>query len=339
MHDFRQQPLYELFREKTASLKNEFPVYFEEIDLTFTQKATGSSVKCIKNGHILVETTKPELSREAVVGFFLRLRELLYFIDLFNGHTQRKSIFLNEEALYEYPHLNRDGEFFVYISDKKTGNRNPFYLNLNTYVEKEIVIPGTSEYFPVMSDNRIFFITGDENHNILYNYDINKEALNQLYSGIIYCLRIENDYLFFIEEGNILKLSFDGTLMKEYPIDERIQSFCVMGTSIYYSVLNGTHYVIKRYDISNEKKEITLKTNNNIVDVINIRRESLLFSSNMEGSYDLYTYNLSDKKTEILYKCDEDIFYPFYSEIHNLIVFSKYKRDVEPKIEAVEYRQ
>jgi len=339
LDEIHQHPLYELWSEKEEGLKEDYSILFDEIDLTITQNGTVTTMKSKKNGHQFLDVETADLSRGDIISFFLTLRERLFFVDLLTAQNNKRADFFRKEALYEYPHVNRNGEFFVYISDKKTGNRNPFFLNLNTYIEKEIVVPGTGEYFPVMLDNRIFFISGEEDHNTLYSYHINKEVLNQLYSGIIYCLRVENDHIYLIEEGNILKVDLEGNVIEEYPIGEQIQSFCIINSSIYYSALNGTRYVIKRYDTRSGKKEIPLEMKGNIVDVINIGQASLLFSSNKKSSYNLYTYNLKEKKTEMFHECDEDVFYPFYSENLNLIVFSTYKRDEEPKIEVLEYHQ
>ena len=72
------------------------------------------------------------ITAEKIVSFFLNLEEnLLIEKKLKSFNTDDISEIKVISALYEYPFIDKKGNYFVYISDKGTGNRNPFILDLN----------------------------------------------------------------------------------------------------------------------------------------------------------------------------------------------------------------
>ena len=290
--------------------------------------------KLIREFSIQKET---DLSIQKIISFFLNLEETLLFINsLKNESPFNLSRIEIIEALYEYPFIDETGTFFVYISDKGTGNRNAFILNLVSYKEKEIIIPETGDYFPILMDNTIYFLMAVEEGFSLMSYYLEDETMKEITRGNINCLRKYSNHIFYSKDKSIFKIDSSGKLIERFDFKKRIQSFDIQNNLIVLSMLNEIQYDLYLYNIHFNSIEQLTNTDFNEVDSIFKNLQTIIYVSNKNGNYGLYSqsidHNFDKNIGQLLYqRNNEEVYNPFYTEIYSKIICSVYQSGKEPK--------
>lgn len=281
---------------------------------------------------------------DSVVSFFLNLEDSLTLMQ--NVLDNKGELIATKieviKALYEYPFIDKTGRYFVYISDKGTGNRNPFIIDLLTGQQQEIVIPQTSEYFPIMIKESLFFLKGMGDFFSINQYDLNTGQFIQLISGDISCIRTCSEELYFSDKNIIFKMDLSGNILEKYEFEDTIQSFAPLEDSLIVSILQENQYDLFAYDIREKELQKIQETGYNEVDVNVWDERSVIFSSNQSGNFGLYRLvqdtGDSDFFSERIYSVDKgDLFYSFYSIRYKKIICSLYESYNEPKLLIISY--
>ena len=279
-----------------------------------------------------------DLSIEKVISFFMNLEESFLINKILNTQNSNEIRRIEViDALYEYPYIDDSGSNFIYISDKGTGNRNPFILNLASYQEKQVLIPETGDYFPLLINNQIYFLKSIENGFSIIAYNINNDEMVEMRRGEITCLRKDLESVYFSEERTIYKMNLEGRIVESFQFDHRIQSFDVQKNHLLISMLDGVQYDLFVYDREAESLHRLTQTDYNEIDVVFQDDQTALFSSNRTGHYGLYEKYISEihhisQYTAIYEGKNEDIFYAHYSDFFSKIICSVYVAGKEPKL-------
>lgn len=288
---------------------------------------------------------KEELATAAenIISFFLSSEESLLLIKTLKKKDLTQPLKIEViEALYEYPLIDDYEKKLIYISNKGTGNRNPFILNLQSGQEEEVIIPDTGDYFPIFRKDRLFFLMAVEDGFSLISYDVTNKSLREIAKGKINCLRHDPNYLYYAEENTIYKLDQHEQVIESYSFNNLIQSFDIFNGIFVISMLNGLQYDLYLYHIKEEKLNRLTDTEFNELDVLFQDENSIIFSSNKQGTYDLYHQNYNEvthsSDYKLIYANDKgDIFYPCYSKYYSKIICSIYETNKEPKILIIPY--
>ncbi|MEA1885458.1 MAG: hypothetical protein U9N62_13220 [Thermotogota bacterium] len=308
------------------------------MEVTLNHKA--NVIEVIKNKKVIREfplKQEFELTTEKVISFFLNVEETLLIAETIKKQSSdiRKHIEVIE-ALYEYPYVDETGAFFVYISDKGTGNRNSFVLDLLNYQEKEIIIPETGDYFPVLNKQILYFLKAVEDGFSLNSYHLITDEMIELKRGKINCLRNHAGKIYYSEGKTIIKIDSNGGVLENYVFENRIQSFDIYDNNLVLSMLNKNQYDLYLFNIPEKSLNQLTDSVFNEMDVIFKNNESIIFSSNQTGQYALYLKQFTNKSTKNDYDLihqekNSDLFYPFYSEYYSKVICSVYEAGKEPK--------
>lgn len=285
-----------------------------------------------------------ETTVNSVISFFLNIEDSLSLMQsiLDNKAESATKKIAVIKALYEYPFIDETGRFFLYISDKGTGNRNPFVLDLLTGRQQEIVIAQTSEYFPIMVKENLFFLKGMGDFFSINKYDLKTRQETELIKGDIGCIRTRSQALYFSEKNTIYKMDLNGNVLERYKFEDYIQSFAPLEDSFIVSLLQESQYDLFKYDLKTKETKKFQETNYNEVDVNSWDERSVLFSSNQTGNYGIYRLSQDTQTNEFIYEQiylvnKADLFYPFYSINYKKIICSLYDANNEPVFLFVSY--
>src|SRR6056297_1782921 len=194
-HSFDFQTYENIIKKRSQSLR----ILVPDIDITIEEQ-NGTVEVYYKNKKIRAYSpeTSSDASSEKIISFFLNLEESLLFVERIQEQTEPRIEKISViDALYEYPFIDQGGSKFIYISDKGTGNRNIFILDLSTYNEREIIIPQTGDYFPVLLQDELYFLKAVENGFSLVFYNLANDKMQTIRTGNITCLRTCSNELFF----------------------------------------------------------------------------------------------------------------------------------------------
>ncbi len=279
------------------------------------------------------------ITAEKIVSFFLNLEEnLLIEKKLKSFNTDDISEIKVISALYEYPFIDKKGNYFVYISDKGTGNRNPFILDLNKLHEKQIIIPETGDYFPVLSNGFLYLLMAVEDGFSLVSYDLETNNWTELKRGRINCLRSYSQNIFYSENNVIYKIDSKGNILASYEFKNPIQSFDINENFIVLSALEGIQYDLFSYNIKENKLIRATNTDFHELDVIFKDENTFVFSSNKMGYYGIFEQTLGFANYRLIYsKYTSDLFYPYYSEYYKKIICSVYEAGKEPYLLIIQH--
>src|SRR6056297_866199 len=146
-----------------------------------------STIKVIFNDQVirlLDLKNEADYHTEKIVSFFLNIEESLLIKKTLENKKLSEPHKINViKALYEYPFLVDSENKLLYISDKGTGNRNSFILDLSNAQEKEIIIPETGDYFPILIQNNLFFLMAVDIGFSLTTFALKKENYQEIVSG------------------------------------------------------------------------------------------------------------------------------------------------------------
>lgn len=245
------------------------------------------------------------------------------------------------EGVDEYP-IKRNNTI-AFISDRFKGNREVFYYDLNKVDISKIALELSSEYFPDISPNGIYFVfqTSLFGKWDIVIYDTIKNEFQKItdktygYSPyfvddntIIYSESIENEekYNQIVEYDLISKekklLSKDEKYLKYRP--------SLYNNKIIYYGINPENAEVKIY--LNEEIPVQLfSLTKNQMDSWSDNSDKISFSYNTDASYDiffLYKNNLLNLTKEI----DNDAYYPTFSDDGKYVFFSLYYKNKEPDI-------
>jgi len=328
---------FQFFEDTILQRAKKIESVYSDVIVNLDKQAKIIEVK--KNNKLIREFS---LQREAdfdiqtIISFFLNLEEtLLLMSGLKNDipfHLTRIEII---DALYEYPFIDETGTFFVYISDKGTGNRNTFILNLQDYTENEIIIPETGDYFPLLSNRSLFFLMAVEDGFSLMSYNLSDNTMKEITRGNINCLRKDANYIFYSKDNSIFKIDSSGKLIESYNFQQRIQSFDIKDNLIVLSKLNIIQYDLYLYNAQFDTIKQLTKTVFNELDPIFQNNQTIIYASNKNKNFGLFSRNIlenPDKTVEklVYQKKNEEVFNPFYSEFYSKIICSVYQSGKEP---------
>ncbi|MDN5359519.1 MAG: hypothetical protein PWQ84_582 [Thermotogaceae bacterium] len=326
------------FQELIINRSNRLETMFYDVDVTLNQKT--NVIEVIKNKKVIREFSlkqEVKVTAENLISFFLNVEESLLIAETIKTQSPdiKKQIEVID-ALYEYPYLDETGSFFVYISDKGTGNRNSFILDLLNYQEKEIIIPETGDYFPVLNKQILYFLKAVEDGFSLNAYHLITNEMIELSRGKINCLRIHAGKIYYSEGNSIIKIDSNGRVLENYLFENRIQSFDIYDNNLTLSMLNKNQYDLYLFNIPENSLNQLTNSIFNEMDVIFKNNESVLFSANQTGQYALYLKQITNNNTKndydlIYQEKHSDVFYPFYSEYYSKVICSVYEVGKEPK--------
>ena len=279
-----------------------------------------------------------DFTNEKIVSFFLNVEEQLSIItSLMDINSKKTTIIDVINAVYEYPFIDAKGEYLVYISDKKTGNRNPVILNLLNYQERHVIIPETGDYFPVLLDDTLFFLMAVEEGFSIMSYDLSNGQYSELIRGDLTCLRSSNEFLYYSENNAVFQLNAKGQLINHFDFEYPIQSFDIIDNTLIVSLLDRIQYDL--FLLNTEDFELFRLTDTayNEVDVIFQNEINSVFSSNRNGNYGIYQQRISFDNIPSDYQLvfeikNKDIFYPCFSDIYSKIVACLFETGKEPRL-------
>lgn len=250
-----------------------------------------------------------------------------------------------EESIDEYPSFSDDGSLLAFISDRDTGNRDVYIIDLNHMYIKRNSLSGSSEYFPRISpDNSrlVFQSTRGGKWSIWIQNMSELGESNNLkripVSGNSYTPNCDKNGVYFVqEEGNTDIFFYDFLTEKVYKILESAED----EFSPYPSHMGIVFVRVKDdgdsgiYLLTNSKETKPLEDSpfNEFDPLVTKDNKWLIFSSNRDGVYRLWLKNL---ESGVIYKLttqeDGDAFYPTVKD--DIIVFSMYSKG-EPDLWAV----
>ncbi|HOO31698.1 MAG TPA: hypothetical protein PLO84_00415 [Thermotogota bacterium] len=316
------QPFVDLINDKVEGLNSRYP------NLNLSVETDADGLFLLSDDRVINRITPDKIDRIGIISLFLKT-ELTVSIKY--ALLKDLPFDLDSESIFEYPYIDPSGKFLVYISDKTYGNRNPFILDLDTLREKEIVIPESSEYFPVYLNDHLYYLSGKKDHFSLQRYSLETEKTTEISNGQISCLRTFKDQLFFSDRGKITVLNNTGLPVSDYFFDGFIQSFAVDENSIYLSMNLGNQFDIFHYSIKNKVLINLTNSRYNEMDVNLYKKHSIIFTSNENGIFNLYIYNLENNSKSIILEDHQfEYFYPFYSDVFEKIIVSVFQKDKEP---------
>lgn len=324
-------------KQKLESISSDIEILLKQNPYSIQAKVNGEIIK-----KLLLETFTDETYGK-IISFFLNLEESILITKALKNRLFDKTLQIEViDAVYEYPFIDEKSNLFVYISDKGTGNRNPFVLDLSSFKEKEVILPETGDYFPVLNENKMFFLTAVQEGFALKAYDLDIEKRTTLASGQINCLRLFAQNLFYSIKSKIYQIDFQGSLKETYEFQHSIQSFDIYGNYIIVSMLVDSQYDLYLYNILNRNIYKITNTPFNEMDPVFKNEESVIFSSNRKNHYGLYFLNFEEvNKTNeyhLIYALDSaDIYYPHYSKNYSKIICCIYKSNKEPNFLIIEF--
>jgi len=278
-----------------------------------------------------------DFTAEKIVSFFLNVEENLLIISSIKNTNSKKSTVVDViDAVYEYPFIDENGEYLVYISDKMTGNRNPVILNLMNHHERHVIIPESGDYFPLLFEDTLFFLMAVEDGFSIVSHDLSNGHYSELIRGDLTCLRSNHDFLYYSENNKVFQLNTSGHIINQFEFKYPIQSFDIAGNNLILSLLDGVQYDLFLFNIVGSKLIRLTDTEYNEVDVIFQNLTNAIFSSNKTGNYGIYQLNVSfvDSPSDyhLIYETkNKDIFYPCYSFVYSKIVSCVFETGKEPK--------
>jgi len=284
-----------------------------------------------------------DFTTEKIVSFFLNVEEQLSIItSLMDINSKKTTIIDVINAVYEYPFIDAKGEYLVYISDKKTGNRNPVILNLLNYQERHVIIPETGDYFPVLLDDTLFFLMAVEDGFAIMSYDLSSGLYSELIRGDLTCLRSNKGFLYYSEKNGVFQLNAKGEIINQFIFEYPIQSFDLIDNNLIVSLLDRIQYDLFLYNVEDLKLIRLTDTEYNEVDVIFQSQINSIFSSNKTGNYGIYKQKVSFENVPSDYQLvfetkNADIFYPFFSDIYSKIVACVFETGKEPRLLIIPY--
>jgi hypothetical protein len=315
-----------LIEEKIKRIESEHP------QKNFSAKFEKENLIFSIDDLTLGELNYNELNRTNIVSFFIKIDAKLNIEKNLKSQEKDVTVFDSINRIFEYPFIDKSGSYFVYISDKTYGNRNPFIFNLNTFEEIEIVIPESSEYFPVYLNDTVYFISGQKDSFSLLKYSIAEKTIDEISNGKINCLRIFEDKIYYSDSNSIYKIDENGNVLEKYDFENYIQSFIIDEKHIFASIYTEHQFDIFKYSTLDKSLVNLTNSNNNEVDITLIKDYGLLFSSNDTGIFNLYEYKFSDKTKNIVYADRfSEYYYSFYSMYFKKIIAAVFKTGEEPK--------
>ncbi len=282
----------------------------------------------------------------------MTLLEMLVLEGVLNHRMEAESRFTHFLSSYEYASFSQDGRFFTYISDKLTGNTNPVVINLETMEESIYVLPEASEIFPMVIGSLknekgpwLVFIQSGTNHWKLRALVISKNPgllsvqgsdLITLDYGDIHSPCVDQDYLYYIRDGEIIQMHMDSTerWILHPPIPSSFpQSIDVRNGIAILSLLVGSHYNLFSWDLITNQWICLSQNDFNEVDVRwSFESPYFIYSANPSGVYDLFFRTVEDGTPQRLHTKSGDLFYPFFSPSDQYVGFSAYATNQKPEL-------
>lgn len=192
---------------------------------------------------------------------------------------------------------------------KGTENGDKILL-LNDGLTKEII--NMSSRWPVFSPNgeRLLFYN-DANQLYLYYFKENKYVQlidcggrNNLRIPIYDVSWLSNDEIIMADDEGLKIININDKktiLLEENTIDDEIirhiyynnkSKILLIGRDIFDGSNNTLVY---KYDIKTKKKDIIINNNAINIDIVWLSKKEFIFSSNSEGNFNIYRYNLKKK--------------------------------------------
>lgn len=351
--------IQELFKYLKIVGKKNSILFTEEVENTYTNFSIELSynpirsligIKCYQDKELIFESSGSMNSDETMEKMIIKLAnsilERISIIRLrFNDFEGLMRVTFNQ-SIDEYPSFSDDGSFMAFISDRDTGNRDVYILNLNKMYIMRDELPESSEYFPRISpDNTklIFQSTRGGKWNIWIQEmkAIGKTTRleNIPVSGNSYTPSCDEKGVYFVQETG------DNTDIFFYDFSsKKIIKLLESEDEEFSPIPSGMGLVFVRMKKDGDSGIYLLEHNGSITTledspfnefdpIVTSDNKWLIFSSNRDGIYRLWLKNLF---SDITYKLTDqetgDAFYP--TVFKNIVVFSMYSKS-EPDLWAV----
>jgi len=333
------------FTEETENVYTNF-----SIELSYDHVRNFIGIKCYQDKELVFEASGSMSSAETMEKMIIELAdsilERISIIRLrFNDFEGLMRITFNQ-SIDEYPSFSKDGSLLAFISDRDTGNRDIYILDLNKMYVMRNNLPESSEYFPRISpdDTKLVFQSTRGGKWTIWIQNI--EELGKT-TSLEHIPTLRNSYtpscdergVYFVQEtGNNTEIFFYDFSSKriikllESEDEEFSPSPSRIGLVFVKMKKNGDSGI---YLLESDGKVISLEDSpfNEFDPIITSDNKWLIFSSNRDGIYRLWLKNLS---SGIIYKLTNqktgDAFYPTIFE--DTVVFSMYSKS-EPDLWAV----
>ena len=249
-------------------------------------------------------------------------------------------------SIEEYASFSPDGKLLVFSSDRNSGNRDIFMIDMEEGSMRSLRLSGSSEYFPSVSPNGstllfqgsftgnwgVYTIPIQGNIRKIRRIDGSRKVPAYMPSWVN-----ENEviYLKGNGDGNELFVS-DITTKVSTRIDvpfKYVFSPKMCNGELYFVGLKGADFGI--YKLTKEGS-ITVVENSeyNEHDVdISPDCKSIIFVSNRDGVYRLWYKDLESGVERVITDfIDYDVFYPSFSPDGKVVALSVYKPGIEPDV-------
>jgi TolB protein len=330
---------------KAEDIYTRFIIYFKYDDSDNSMK-----VECFQDKEVIFEAngkidSDSDIER-IIKNLSTRLLERISIIRLrfkdFDGMLRLTF----EEAIDEYPSFSADGSLLAFISDRDTGNRDIYILDLNRMYVKRNSLAGSSEYFPrISSDNsKLVFQSTRGGKWGIWIQDMSElsdpESLKNIpVSGNSYTPNCGEDGVYFVQEekGNTDIFFYEFLTEKVYKIlesnEEEFSPYPSHMGIVFVRVKNDGDSGIYLLTSTGETKLLEDSPFNEFDPLVTEDDQWLIFSSNRDGVYRLWLKNL---KSGVVYKLttqeDGDAFYPTIKD--DIVIFSMYSKG-EPDLWAL----
>ena len=246
----------------------------------------------------------------------------------------------------EYPSFSPDGRYLLFSSDRFTGNRDIYVLDLSKASLRRINIGGSSDYFPKVSPNgKLIAFQGSLYGNwgvftIPFSGDV--RALRRIAGGrtAVYMPSWinDNEIVAVKDEGN-------GNVLCIYNLKDRrcksvklpwryvFSPYPISENEFLVTALNKADFGIYKVTTSGSYTAVENTRYNEHDPILSPDGKVLLFTSNRDGVYRVWAKNLENGKVWVVTgDIDYDAFYPSFHPSGKYIAVSVYKPGWEPDI-------
>ncbi|HNW46965.1 MAG TPA: hypothetical protein PLB79_05520 [Thermotogota bacterium] len=273
------------------------------------------------------------------------VENLLVWFFLRRAFQTEKRIGLSD-LLYEYPHFSADGRFFTYITEKRTGNANPLVVSLTDGTVFLLELPMKTEFYPRVYGEFLYYLQSLEGAREILRVPLSRlsDRREGLYEGDVTGYSVRGNELIWSEKNRLLRKPLDGKgPYSEEPLPpnaSRIQSFDI--ADHYWAISlarEGAQYDLYLYDPVRKTGLFLTHTPYQEVDVRFSKDGTMLvFSSNPDGNFNLFYFDLVNNRLGRVTQNAYDEFYPAFTPDGSGLVFCRYETKSEPYLVALPLR-